>query len=271
VEEGGCDPARRTESTNTLACDKLAEIRKGRELSSMKTVIAAALALVVGLLAFASAAPAQTWLGTPGVTGIETAEVGDARLTLPPGKWELLGDVGQGSNAMNAITWKTRVYLQESDGRVGTFLVIGSNESAPTSTRSHWSVPGLCGLKTGKGMIADPRNVDYGAGTFDCLVASFVNPGDPTDSPLWRKMSKRAQSLGDLPPALAYIVFNMTSASHRDSLVVELFVNPATPSFHGAVWGAATPSSPEAAVDDILRVMTAWAQAYRPTVAASLP
>jgi hypothetical protein len=235
----------------------------------MRTLITAALTLLAGLLAAAPAARAQGWLAKPGLTGVETAEVGDAKLTLPPGKWELVGDLGQGSTGSNAVAWKRRIYLQESDGLVGTFLVIGANDGA-ASVRSRRSVPQLCSLKTGKGMVADAKTIDYGTGAHDCLLASFIPPGDPTDSPLWRKISKRAQPIGDLPPAFVYIAFNMTSQSRSDAVMVELFINPATPSFRSAIWGSATPEQSRA-VDDILAVTAAWAKAFRPTVAAALP
>jgi hypothetical protein len=250
--------------------------RTGRERAMPKRIAAcgvlalALLALALALLVPGRTARAQTWLGAPGTAGTQEVGIGASKLTLPPGTWELVTGRGQGSNNANAINWRSEVYLQVLDGKVGAVVAFGANESAASGHRARWLVPNQCGIKASTYVVTDDRNVDNAYGSFDCMLVTFYRYKGGTAEPLLAPLAERAAALGGMPKAMLFAAFAQTSRSRQDSVQVEVFVNPGTPSFLAALRAAGI-AAPKVAPADMLKVMTAWAAAYRPTVAASMP
>jgi hypothetical protein len=226
-------------------------------------------ALVLGLLVPSIAARAQTWLGAPGTTGTQVAEVGDAKLKLPPGQWDLLSERGQGSNSHNGIDWRSKLYLQVLDGKVAAIVVVGSNESAPSGHRARWLVPTQCGLKASATLVVDARNVDTYGGTYDCLAIAFIKPPTDAHDPLTGPLLQRAAVLGGLPDAMLFATFARTNGSLQNSIDVEIYVNPGTPGFVAAMRAAGIAGTVTAA--NALTAMTSWAGAYRDIVGRAMP
>ena len=226
--------------------------------------------LAVLLLAIPGMARAQAWLSDPGSAGTQVAEIGNARLKLPPGTWELVAELGEGSSNFNAVSFRTKLYLQVLDGKVGAIIAVGANETAATGRQNRWLVPNQCGAKSSANMVVDAKVEDSYLGSYDCMLVTFTKLNPDKDNPLFGPLLTRAASIGGMPPAMLYTAFNKTSPSRFDAINVKMFVNPATPSFAAAVRSAGIATTAPTS-GNMLTLMTSWSTAYRSVVAGSIP
>jgi hypothetical protein len=232
-----------------------------------RALIAAAAAV---LIAAAGPASAQSWLNSPGSVGATTVEVGHAKLTLPPGEWKLAAENTSMGRGAKGLTYVNRVYYQVEGDRIAAMVGVRANATEKTGHNVLLGAPKQCDRHDV--FLNDDKNILQG--TFDCMLVSHAMMTWGATDPLWGPARQAMAAVGGLPRPTVYAEFNKAGHSGWDSLVVQVFFNPAVAGFTSSTgqWADSEWHPNNATPDRVayLNKVAVWARAYRAVVAKAL-
>jgi hypothetical protein len=225
----------------------------------MRRIILAAI-----FTALAGAARAQAWLDQPGVAGTTVADLGEARIKLPPGDWKKLSDSSSLYHAQTVPEVES-VYIQTDGKRVVALAWVDGNGSA-SAFRKGYRPTGSCFRND---VFLNDSNNLY-PGQWDCLIVnhSMMTWTDSVPA-LWQKALDAMQPYGGVPRPMPYVQLAMASPSRNGYAVLQIMVNAEVSGFSSnpkATWNQSEWHKNNATPDRVafLKKLAVWGEAYRP-------
>jgi hypothetical protein len=177
--------------------------------------------LIVLLLMSPQASWAQSWLAQPGAVGTKIVDMGTSRVRLPPGEWQSIGEAKYVYKDQN-IPMIERIFLQTDGKRVIAMAYLKANESGNTF-RKGFTVSPSCYRQD----AFMNESHDLYRGEWDCMIVNHsMMQLEANAGPMWTTAAAAAKPLGGLPAPAPYAEFARASPSHRDFLIVRIYVNP---------------------------------------------
>jgi hypothetical protein len=230
----------------------------------MRRLILAAL-----LTALASVAHAQSWLDQPGTAGTTVVQVGEAKVTLPPGDWTQVAQTTR-THAGDLIPLEQRIFIQTQGNQIAAVAYLTAN-GKPADTPKGF-LPNRACFRDDV-FLNDSK--DLYPGQFDCLIVNhdtlFWNH-EP--QPIWKAAIEAMKAFGGTPHPVLTVELFKASPSREGYASLWIGVNPALSGFKSTAniaWANSEWNKNNTTPDRVafLKKLAAWGEAYRPVFGKS--